>query len=242
MSADAEPIGSGEFDALMALNGPFEHTPDIAIACSGGPDSMALALLANDWVRRLGGRAVALIVDHGLRLDSASEAELVKQRLRDRNIEVEVLTRRGEKLTGDIQAQARDARYGLLTQWCALRGFLHILFAHHREDQAETLMIRLERGSGVAGLSGMARIREAGPVRFVRPFLHCSRLRLRATIGAANVKFVEDPSNRDPKFVRVRIRQNFNREGGALSMLRLSETASQIGAARNVIEDAVGAA
>jgi tRNA(Ile)-lysidine synthase len=241
MPAAAEPIEPDEFDALMALNGPFEHAPDIAIACSGGPDSMALALLANEWARRKGGRAVALIVDHGLRPESASEARLVKQRLRNQDIEAETLTRRGEALSGDIQAQARDARFGLLTRWCAKHGFLHILFAHHREDQAETLLIRLERGSGVVGLSGMARIRETGTVRILRPFLGLSRSRLRATVSRAKVEFVEDPSNQDPKFARVRIRQDLSREGGVLSTWRLSETAAQMGAARNVVEDSVGA-
>jgi tRNA(Ile)-lysidine synthase len=241
MSAAAEPIEPDEFDALMALNGPFERAPDIAIACSGGPDSMALALLANDWAQRHGGKAVALIVDHGLRPESASEANLVKRRLQDVGVEADVLTRRGEMLSGDIQAKARDARYSLLTHWCAQRGFLHILFAHHQEDQAETLLIRLERGSGVVGLSGMAHMREAGTVRILRPLLGLSRLRLRATVCNAKVEFVEDPSNQNTNFARVRIRQDLNKEGGALSTRRLSDTAAQMGAARHVVEDAVGA-
>ncbi|MBL4720617.1 MAG: tRNA lysidine(34) synthetase TilS, partial [Alphaproteobacteria bacterium] len=244
MSGDAADIAGNskiipppEFHALMAGLGPFERNPVIAIACSGGPDSMALTLLADDWARNLGGRAIALIVDHGLREESAAEAKIVQERLKVQNIESEILTRRGGKITGDIQAKARDARYSLMTQWCAHQNILHLLFAHHQEDQAETLLIRLERGSGVFGMSGMARIRETNQVRILRPTLGLSRSRLRATIDARKVRFVEDPSNLDARFARVRIRQRLEKSGDARSALRLSETASRMGAARAVLED-----
>ena len=232
-------IDLNEFDGLMARLGPFEQRPDIAVACSGGADSMALVLLTDSWAKSKGGSATALIVDHGLRTESGAEAQTVFQRLSARAIQAVVLERRGAPIDSDIQAKARDARYELLTQWCGDHGVLHLLLGHHREDQAETLLLRMERGSGVYGLAGMPIIRESGTLRILRPLLSLPKARLRATVDALGVDVVEDPSNADLRFARVRIRQGMKGKNQIPSVARLRDMATRMGASRTVLEGAV---
>lgn len=194
------------FAAAMARLGPFEPRPRVAVAVSGGADSLALALLAHEWAGRRGGEAVALTVDHGLRPSSA-------------------------------------ARYRLLGDWCAAAGVLHLLLAHHREDQAETLLLRLGRGSGVDGLAGMAPVAETRQVRLLRPLLGISRERLRAHLRAAGQAWIEDPSNDSAAFARVRLRRlapDLAAEG--LTPERLAATAARLGRARAALEAAAAAA
>ena len=167
---------------------------------------MALAVLASDWARRRSGRAIALIVDHGLRPESVSEAVSVRRRLMGFGIGAHILRWVGEKPTTGIQQAAREARYGLMERWCRRHAVLHLAVAHHLEDQAETILHRFARGSGPDGLAGMAAIRETASLRLLRPFLDTSRARLRATLHSRRIDWVEDPSNQDPAYARVRLR------------------------------------
>ncbi|MGD9538026.1 MAG: tRNA lysidine(34) synthetase TilS [Alphaproteobacteria bacterium] len=194
------------FARAMASLGPFEDAPALAVAVSGGPDSMALCLLAEEWAAGRGGTLIALIVDHGLRTEAAAEARQVARWLKRRGIAARVLRWRGEKPTSGLQAAARVARYNLLTAWCRRHGVLHLLLGHQRDDQAETLLMRLERGSGPDGLAGMPRFAERQGVRLLRPLLAVPRERLVALLGALGQPFVEDPSNLNPAFGRVRLR------------------------------------
>ncbi len=141
----------------MATLGPFEATPALAVAVSGGPDSLALAMLAKAWSDARGGSLVALTVDHGLRPESTGEARQVGRWLKKRGIPQRILRWDGPKPGSALQAEARSARYALLTGWCRARGILHLLLGHQREDQAETVLMRLERGSGPDGLAAMPR-------------------------------------------------------------------------------------
>jgi tRNA(Ile)-lysidine synthase len=238
-ASPAKPIDPDEFDGLMARLGPFEKHAYIAIACSGGPDSMALALLADSWAKSKGGSATALIVDHGLRPESGDEAQTVLQRLNERGIKAIVLERIGGPISSDIQARARDARYQLMTQYCADHGVLHLLFGHHRMDQAETMLLRMERGSGVYGLSGMAKVREVRPTRILRPLLGVPKARLRATVDEFDVDVVDDPSNEDLKFDRVRIRRSLMGLKSGPSIAKLCDMADRMGSSRAALEDAV---
>ena len=147
----------------MAAFGPFEAAPHIAVGCSGGPDSMALALLADHWARSRGGGITALVVDHGMRPDSAREAQTVCAWLAEDGIDAVTLTWPGPRPASDRQAAARRARYIRMRRWCREAGVLHLLLGHHRADQAETFLLRLARGSGVDGLAAMvfARLRMA---------------------------------------------------------------------------------
>ena len=173
---------------------------------------MALLALSKQWAERHGGEVTALVVDHRLRDDSTIEAETVSSRARLLGVEACILTRAGEPIVANIQAQARAARYRLLIEWCARNGNLHLLLGHHRDDQAETLRMREERGSGDDGLAGMSPILEYADVRLLRPLLRVPKSRLRATVAEFGLVAVEDPSNSDPRFDRVRTRHSFTAE------------------------------
>jgi tRNA(Ile)-lysidine synthase len=199
-------VSDDEFASWMAGFAPFETAPVIAVAVSGGGDSMALTLLADSWARRLGGRIVALTIDHGLRSESTDEARRVAEWLSARGIEHHVMTWQGEKPRAGLQEAARLARYDLLCWWCRENGVLHLATAHNREDQSETFLIRLTRGSGPAGLAATSAVVEDRGVRILRPLLGISRQRLRQTLEVAGQSWIEDPSNRDPRFRRVNVR------------------------------------
>ena len=230
-----------DFDRLMEAVGPFERRPRLAVAVSGGPDSLALCLLATSWARRRRGEVRALIVDHRLRRGSGAEARQVGAWLAARSIPYRILTRRGAAPETGIQAAARDARYRLLGDHCRRHGILHLLLGHHLEDQAETLLLRLARGSGVDGLAAMAAIVETPDLRLLRPLLPVSKSALCETLRRRRQPWIEDPSNRDPGHLRVRVRGEAPRLS-ALGMTapRLAATAARMGAARVALEDAAG--
>ncbi len=239
----AEPLTAAEFDPLMEAVGPFESRPRVAIAVSGGGDSMALTLLARDWRRRCGGEIVALTVDHGLRSESAAEARQVGRWLKGLGIVHRILRwDPPAELVGGVQAAARDARYRLLTGWCRRHRVLHLALAHQQEDQAETFLLRLSRGSGLDGLAAMAAVAERDGVRLIRPLLPVARARLRATLAAARQRWIEDPSNANPAHARIRMRQLLPAlAGDGLDAPRLAATAIHLGRARAVIDDRVAA-
>ncbi|MDZ3837514.1 MAG: tRNA lysidine(34) synthetase TilS [Rhodospirillales bacterium] len=190
----------------MAALAPFEKRPALAVAVSGGADSMALCLLADGWARARGGRVLALIIDHGLRPSSAGEAERTARWLAARGIDSSILPWLGDKPRSAIQARARAERYRLLLEGCRQRGILHLLVGHHRQDQAETLLLRQARGSGVAGLTGMSGLVETGALRVLRPLLEVPKGRLRAYLESLGQAWIEDPSNADPAYARARLR------------------------------------
>lgn len=205
-STFARPLDSDAFEGLMAPFAPFERQPLLAVAVSGGRDSLALALLAHDWASARGGRVVAMIVDHGLRTGSDCEAAATRDLLGGHDIEAVVLRWTGPKPQSGVQAAARAARHGLLRAECRRRGILHLLLAHHADDQAETVTMRAARGSGVDGLAGMAAQVERPEVRLLRPLLAVPRAALTATLIARGVSWFDDPSNADLRFERARLR------------------------------------
>lgn len=203
---EAAPLNLSELAASLAAIGGFEAQPHIAVAVSGGPDSMALLLLAERWARQQGGSATALIVDHGLRPESAAEAATVALWLDRRGIARDILRWDGCKPRSGIQEAARDARYRLLAEWCRRNDVLHLLTAHHREDQVETHLIRRRAKSGEDGLAAMSAVRELSGCRLVRPLLAVPKARLAALLAAARQPFLTDPSNDNPAFERARLR------------------------------------
>ncbi|HKF73638.1 MAG TPA: tRNA lysidine(34) synthetase TilS [Stellaceae bacterium] len=235
--SDATPLSDEQFAAKLDRLGPFERAPRLAVAVSGGADSMALALLADRWARRRGGAITALTVDHRLRSEAAAEAREVGVWLAARGIAHETLVWRGPHPSGDIQAEARAARYRLLEARCARHGLLHLLTAHHRDDQAETFWLRLARGSGLDGLAGISAVSERPQCRVLRPLLDVPPARLRAWLGHEGQVWIEDPSNRNAAFARVRVREArafLVAEG--LSAERLEETLRHLGRARQALE------
>jgi tRNA(Ile)-lysidine synthase len=200
------PLGADEFAAAMARLGPFEPAPRLAVAVSGGADSLALALLADAWARARGGSALGLIIDHGLRAESAGEAATTRDRLAACAVAARVVTLRGLTRGPALAARARAARYAALSAACREIGIVHLLLGHHAGDQAETLLMRQRAGSGVAGLACMPALAETADVRLLRPLLAVPRGRLRATLRALGLQWVEDPSNADPSTLRARLR------------------------------------
>lgn len=176
----------------------------LGLAVSGGPDSLALLLLAT--VARP-GRVEAATVDHGLRAESAREAQDVARLCERLGVPHAIL--RVEVAPGNIQSEARRARYAALAGWMETRGLGALATAHHADDQAETLLLRLNRASGVAGLAG-ARARGAVPetvLPLLRPLLNWRRAELAAVVAQAGVEAAQDPSNVDDRFDRARLRK-----------------------------------
>lgn len=190
----------------MAPLGPFEAAPHVAVGLSGGPDSMALALLLHDWAQRRGGSLLAITVDHGLRQASGAEAEQVAAWMGFHGILHVIRRWEGAKPVTGLQEAARGARYDLLEQECRERGILHLALGHQQEDQAETVLIRRGMRSGPDGLAAMPSIRERPGLRLIRPVLDVPRARLEATCDARRQPFIRDPSNRDTRFARGRLR------------------------------------
>ena len=180
----------------------------IALAVSGGPDSMALAFAVKRWSEQNHYPSpLAFIVDHGLREESSREASEVKLRLQALGVGAEILRWEHAAMTSRLHSEARKARYRLLLEACERHGFSVLLFAHQREDQAETILMRFSKGTGLDGLAGIPAQNVMRGVRIMRPFLTVPKERLIATCAAANIPFVTDPSNRLEKFARGRMRR-----------------------------------
>ena len=237
---DHSPISASDAKRLFA---DWKAVPAIVLAVSGGPDSVALMWLAARWRRGLsrGPRLVAVTVDHGLRKEAAREARDVKRLARALDLEHRTMRWRGTKPKTGLPAAARIARYELLARAARACGATHVLTAHTRDDQAETLLMRLLRGSGIAGLSAMARQIERDGFLLARPLLHLPKARLIATLNRAKIDFADDPTNRDTNFTRPRIRAllpALAAEGGdARALARLASRLARANAAVEILAD-----
>jgi tRNA(Ile)-lysidine synthase len=175
---------------------------------------MALLWLARNWAASRAGEVRAFIVDHRLRPESSGEAALAKARAEDLGVAAQVLVWGGPKPSAGLQEAARAARYAMLAEACRRHGILHLLLAHHRADQAETVELRRGMGSGAVGLAGMSAIREVQGLRLLRPLLAIRPERLKATLAMSRLDWIEDPSNQDPRFARPGLRgSGFDAEG-----------------------------
>ncbi|MFN3657596.1 MAG: tRNA lysidine(34) synthetase TilS [Pseudolabrys sp.] len=207
-SAQAEPVSAEEAAALFS---DLKGAPALVLAVSGGPDSTALMVLAARWraALRRGPKLVAVTIDHGLRPEAKKEAAAVGKLARKLKLAHRTLRWTGRKPKTGLQQAARAARYRLLAAAALKAHAPHVLTAHTRDDQAETVLIRMSRGSGVSGLGGMNRIAPvpgAARLGLFRPLLDVPKARLLATLAAAGIPHADDPSNRDPRFTRARLR------------------------------------
>jgi tRNA(Ile)-lysidine synthase len=204
--------------------------PALLLAVSGGPDSTALLLMASEWE---GGPALhAATVDHGLRPESAAEAAAVAALCARLRVPHATLRWEGDKPSTRLQERAREARYDLLAAEARRVGAGVIVTGHHFDDQAETVLFRLARGSGVAGLAGMAARRRRGEVEIARPLLAIRKAELVAFCEARGVAFARDPSNDDARFARPRLRrlaETLAAEGlDAAALVRLARRAALV--------------
>src|SRR3569623_1022665 len=209
-SHDSEPVSQAEAASLLD---DLSSCPALVLAVSGGPDSTALMVLAARWRATLksGPELIAVTVDHGLRAEAAGEAKAVAKLARKHGVTHRILRWTGKKPKTGVPQAARLARYRLLADAARKAGAPASLTAHTLDDQAETMLIRMSRGSGLTGLAGMARAapvpgRGDGDIQLIRPLLGTPKARLVATLAAAKVPFADDPTNRDPRFTRARLR------------------------------------
>lgn len=205
MSDDQSPISASEAKSLFA---DWRQAPALVLAVSGGPDSVAMLWLMARWRRALkhGPRLVAVTVDHQLRPEARGEAADVKRLARELEVEHRTLRWHGAKPETGVPAAARDARYALLMKAARRCDAAHILTAHTRDDQAETLLMRMARGSGIAGLGAMARQSPREGAIIVRPLLDVPKARLLATLDKARIPYALDPTNTNAKYTRPRLR------------------------------------
>jgi tRNA(Ile)-lysidine synthase len=197
-------FSSADIDALFA---PFGRAKVLLIAVSGGPDSTALLLMAAEWAKRRGKtRIEAATIDHGLRPESADEAKAVAVLCARLGVGHRILHWKGVKPTTRLQERAREARYRLLVDHAKAIGADAVMTAHHADDQAETVLFRLLRGSGLAGLRGMDHTSARDGMTIARPLMGLKKHDLIAFANARGTPFIDDPSNVDPRFARTRLR------------------------------------
>lgn len=243
-TAETGVVSASEAKILFSC---LQNFPVLVLAVSGGPDSTALMVLAARWRDSLSRKPklVAVTIDHGLRKESKREAADVARLARRLKIAHRTLRWNGRKPATGLQEAARAARYRLLGDAARKAGAAHIVTAHTLDDQAETVLIRMTRGSGLTGLGAMAPFaplpRDDGDaITLIRPLLDVAKARLIATLHAAKIPFADDPSNRDPRFTRARLRSLMNtlaEEG--LNARRFAQLARRLKRAESAIEAAV---
>jgi tRNA(Ile)-lysidine synthase len=240
--ADSAAVTAAEAQALFV---DLTSAPVLILAISGGPDSTALLALAARWRAALaqGPKLIAVTIDHGLRPEAAGEAGAVKKLSQSLGIRHRILRWTGKQPTSGLQEAARNVRYRLLCATARGVGATHILTAHTLDDQAETVLIRMARGSGLAGLGAMTRATMLEDVVLLRPLLDTPKARLLATLDDMGLPFADDPSNCDPRFTRARLRAmmpTFASEG--LDARRLAQLARRLRRADEALEAAVAQA
>lgn len=243
LSDTSAALSADDFSAAMAQFHIVKGAR-VAVAVSGGVDSMALALLISEWAADRGVRPFALTVDHQLRSDSAIEAVQVGEWLNAKGMSHAVLRWEegvhAREVDASPQNVARDARYELMIEWCKANSCSHLFVAHHADDQVETFLMRLTRGSGVEGLAAMAPVREREGVCISRPLLEFSKAQLIEVCRIRKQRWAEDPSNKSDKSTRVRFRQAqalLEQEG--FTRHRLLTTARHMRRAKEAIDHAV---
>jgi len=235
---------SDQFQTILsappfAMNLAGVHS--VAVGVSGGPDSMALLRLVSDWAERQSPKVLvyALTVDHGLRAEAAGEAKDVAAQVSGWS-QVEPVTLRweGEKPKSGIMEIARRARYHLMAEFCAAKKIKALFLAHHRDDQAETFLFRLAKGSGLDGLAGMLSVQSYNQdLLLLRPLLEMGKDELIEFCKERDITFIDDPSNESLDYARPRLRRSREvLEAEGLSAQRLSITAQRIGRARGALE------
>tara|TARA_B100000029_G_scaffold263060_1_gene259247 strand:+ start:1196 stop:2218 length:1023 start_codon:yes stop_codon:yes gene_type:complete len=193
--------------SLKSVLSKHKQNNSFAVAVSGGPDSMALAFLSNLLMDETKYKIYFLLVDHGIRRNSEKESFEVKRLLKKKGMNLQILKNK-KKISKNIQKNARDLRYRLLVEFCKKNNIKSLLTGHHKDDQVETFLIRLSRGSGVEGLSSMSQSTNLKyGIKLIRPFLEFKKNQIKYISKKIFKKTIKDPSNKNRKFLRTNIRE-----------------------------------
>ena len=212
-----------------------KKTINFGVAVSGGSDSVALLMLLLPWSLKNNKKLFVVTVDHGLRRAAIDEASYVKKLCLKNSVKHEIL-KINKAVKGNVQAWARENRYKLISKWAKKNRIQSVFLGHTLNDQAETVLLRLGRGSGVDGLAGMRSESIRENLLWLRPLLNIDRFILRDFLKSKNVTFIDDPSNEDTKFNRVKVRKLLSKSNDfGLDSIRLNETASRMSQARDVL-------
>jgi len=196
------------FFKVMDTLGPYEKNPHLAVAVSGGSDSLCLAILAQEWANNRGGKITALIVDHGLRKNSGKECKETQNILKKRKIFSHCFKWKLSKIPKKgVQEKAREFRYNIFEDWCFKKNIVHLLVAHHFEDQKETFLMRLNDNSNIYGLACMPKILFKKKIRILRPLLDLKKKEIIKYLKEKKVNWIEDPTNVSSKYFRNRLRK-----------------------------------
>jgi tRNA(Ile)-lysidine synthase len=210
---------------------------NFAVGVSGGSDSLCLAYLSKIYSSQLGSKNHILIVDHGLRQESAKEALKVKNILKNKNLNSHILKWKKNTPLSNIQKNARDIRYSLISDYCLKKEVKYLVTAHHEDDQIENFLIRLVRGSGLTGLASMPiKTNYNNKLKIIRPLLKFKKQDLKYITLSYFDTYIKDPSNNDDKFLRVRIRKyrkSMEKEG--LDTRKIIKTADNLFSANEAL-------
>ena len=184
----------------------FENNPIIAVAVSGGPDSMALIYLMKEWVKIKKGKVVALLIDHKLRVESYNECKKTQNYLKTLNINSKIIRVHVKKIFKKNMHEARENRYDKLINFCKSQNILHLFLGHHFDDNLETFLIRKVAGSNFEGLASMPFSIIRKKVQLIRPLINYKKNQIIKFNKANKIKFINDPSNVNERYTRVVIR------------------------------------
>ncbi len=196
-----------DFISNLNNNFIFEKNPNVAVAVSGGPDSAALIFLINEWINLVKGKVTSLTINHNLREESSEESKIVSNFLKEKKINTKILKVKKNKIFKKNMNEARINRYNLLTNYCRDKNILYLFVAHHKDDQIETFINRKISGSDFNGLQGIKNINLTNQICIIRPLLNYSKKQIIKFNINNEIKFIEDPSNKNYDYTRPVIRK-----------------------------------
>ena len=200
-------INQSLFNKILKKNYLFEKNPSIAVAVSGGPDSMALIFLLNNWIKKNDGELIALIVDHGIRKNSNLESRKIKKYLYLKNISSKIFLVDKKYVVKKNMSEARKNRFNKLINYCINKKILHLFLAHHGDDNIETFLLRKIAGSNIEGLRSIHSKVNLNGVQVLRPLIDFNKKEILNYNKTHSIFFVNDPSNLDLKYSRVIVRK-----------------------------------
>ncbi len=200
------PLNEKIFVSLLKKLNCFEQNPHIAVGVSGGPDSMALTYLLSEWTKLNNGKLFALIFNHNIRPNSSEESYQVKNMLKNFNIKASIIKPNKNKLIKKNMADARSNRFEGLINFCKKNNILHLFLGHHFDDNLETYLIRKINGSNLEGLGSINKISYYDNIQIIRPFIQINKASILKFNKMKKINFINDPSNRDIKFTRIKVR------------------------------------